>query len=667
MTLADARGSKAARRWSWLSLAVLLVFTEAIYVRPSIFWGHQALLGLDYSQLHMRRMAFARGALFGANHFLPAWYPRELLGTPFSANLQNFPWIPTRLVLLWLDPILAYAAGVAIAAALAAVFTFLFCRRAGLSEIGAITAGWTFACAGFFASRVTAGHLPMLEAYPALPLLLWLADRAVSPDRAQYQVRDLAALSIASACVAVAGHPQIPAYSLGAALLYVILRGRGWRRVKIISAMALGVGTTLAAWWPMLLLVQRSTRVLHLGAASNDIAMPYRRLLALIRPGIDGWPDSIHLGEQNPFSGYPHDGYFWDTTSYIGLLPLLVILLLFSWSLARKRLPGWPWAFLAALGTVALIFALPVVDPLRRMIPGTVFRSPARLLYLSTFSASVALGFGVHAFLASSLFRLRVRQAVVGLALLFHVLDLGGFAWLFVITVPRESSNAPAFEQILAREVKDARIAASDDLMTQYRGRYDDVGVFDSILLAKPYRAILALNGSPADLNEQRLDGSELAIPALQGAGVRFVITTTERTDLELVSSTEDAYLYRVPNPAPRAGLLAENHRDNSVVEYFRPSSDEIRLETAADQAGLVRVLESYDPGWTAEVDGARAPVLLANGFSMAVPVAPGKHTVALRYRTPGRTTGLVLSLFSAALLGCLIWTARRRRPTVPK
>jgi hypothetical protein len=37
--------------------------------------------------------------------------------------------------------------------------------------------------AGFFASRVMAGHLPLLEAYPALPQLLWLVDRAVKRSR----------------------------------------------------------------------------------------------------------------------------------------------------------------------------------------------------------------------------------------------------------------------------------------------------------------------------------------------------------------------------------------------------------------------------------------------------------------------------------------------------
>ncbi|HYL77444.1 MAG TPA: YfhO family protein [Bryobacteraceae bacterium] len=628
-------------RRSAISVSVLLLLTGAIYIRPSIVFGNQTLPGADYFQLHIRHMAFARDALFGPLHFLPAWYPRELFGAPFSANLQTFPWIPTRLILLLFDPVVAYAAGVALAALLAALFTYLYCRRVGISEIGSVAAGWTFACAGFFASRVLAGHLPLLEAYPSLPLLLWLADRAISPDRVLCKARDLIVLALATACVAVAGHPQLPVYSIATAMLYAMLRSRGWLRIKVASAMILGIGATMAAWWPMLLLVQRSSRMLSLAPASNDIAMPYGRLFALIKPGVDGWPDVIPYGEKNPFHGYPHDGYFWDTASYTGLLPLFVVLALLILSIVRRRLPPWPWWFLAALGSGALLFSLPLADPIRQLVPGTFLRSPARLLYLSTFSASVALGYGVHAFLSSSLIRLRVRYALVGVFLAAHFLDLGGFARVFIQPVPRQSEEPPEFWQILAREVKDGRIAAED---TAYRDRYDDVGIFDSILLANPYRTFLALAGLPPDTNEQRLEGSALPLPALQASAVRIVITSTERPELEKLAESEEEYLYRVPNSSPR-----------SDAAYSRPSSDEIHLETNLTQSGFVHVIESDDPGWAATVDGIPTKIDLANGFAMAIQVPAGKHEVQLRYKTPGRRAGLAMSLLSVALLACLI------------
>ncbi len=690
----------------WISVAILLILTEAVYLRPAMFLDGASLIGSDYLQLHMGRIAFAQDALFGERHALPAWYPRELLGAPFVANLQSFPWIPTRLVLLFFDPLAAYAVGVSMASALAALFTYLYCRRAGLSEIGAAAAGWTFACSGFFASRVMAGHLPLLEAYPALPLLLWLAGRAVAQDRRQYEIRDLATLAFASACIGVAGHPQLPVYSLLAATLYAVFSGRGWRRIKVVAAMALGVGATLVVWWPMLLLLGRSTRVLHLAPPGNDIVMPYRRLAALMLPGVDGWPEMLGLEHQKPFQGYPNTAYFWDTASYIGLLPLLSILILSIRSLAKRRWPAWPWAFLAVIGAGAFMFSLRLTSPLRELIPEILLRSPARLLYLSTFSASVALGFGVHELLNRNAPKLRLRQGIVVLVLIAHTLDLGGFARLFVTTT---RWPAPGDGSRWTQEIHEARIAAHTSLAEWYRDRFDDVGIFDSILLANPYRAVLGLAGAPPDLNVQDLDGSRLPIPALQGAGVRYVITPLERGDLALVSGSGGVYVYRVPDPwprfaffsngqtnfAPRQALLdrflSEPRRDKLLLAdearkdvprpasmalgpnnsgqtrttYSRPSSDEIRLETDGGQAGFVHVLESHDPGWSAQVDGASAPVVLANGFSMAVPVSSGRHSIQLRYRTPGRRLGWVLSLLSASLLALLLWTVRRPRLAV--
>ena len=57
--------------------------------------------------------------------------------------------------------------------------------------MGAAAAGGTFAWAGYFASRVMPGHLSLFEAYPALPLLLWLVDRAQAPESARRHRLDL--------------------------------------------------------------------------------------------------------------------------------------------------------------------------------------------------------------------------------------------------------------------------------------------------------------------------------------------------------------------------------------------------------------------------------------------------------------------------------------------
>jgi hypothetical protein len=75
-----------------------------------------------------------------------------------------------------------YAIAVTLSAVLAALFTYLYVRKIGLGLIASAAAGWTFACNGFYAARIAAGHLPLLEAYPALPLLLWVAESLIQAE-----------------------------------------------------------------------------------------------------------------------------------------------------------------------------------------------------------------------------------------------------------------------------------------------------------------------------------------------------------------------------------------------------------------------------------------------------------------------------------------------------
>jgi hypothetical protein len=688
----------AERCKSALAVGALLLLVGGFYLRPEFLLGTGSLVGLDYDQLHIRRLAFAREALWGSRHTLPAWYPHEFLGSPFAANLQSFPWIPTRLLLLLLDPSVAYAAGIALAAGLAAVFTYLYCRNAGLTRVGAMAAGVTFAGSGFFASRVMAGHLPLLEAYPALPLLLWLVDRAIARERQAFQRFDLAALACCSACVVAAGHPQLPAYSIASAFLYAGWRARGWLRARVMAAMVCGVGIALALWLPMFMLIGRSTRVLHLVEADNNVVMPYSRLLALVIPWIHGWASPVTLADQQPFLGYPNNAWFWDTASYVGVLPLVAILALLAGCLMRRRLPESRWRFLACLGAGAFLCSLPLAEPLFHMLPGTLLRSPARLLYVSTFCAAVALGFTADAIRKSRWpSGVAVRNVLLLLGLSLHFADLWGFAHRFIQVTPR-SEQDQQFRAVLERNTGSGRVAKEwTDASLQSRDRYDDVGGFDSIFLARFSRGMFALAGGPADLQRELIDASEFPVKALEATGVKFVITTKTRTDLQLVGSADDAMLYRVPKPAPRAAfrqdcqarfvpeekipsLFAASSGDvlflpaeagaearmyqpihpescaAGTLQYVRLSSDEILLQTDSKGPGFAQILESYDPGWTATIDRTATRLLPANGFALAVPVPAGSHTVRLRYRTPGRAAGEYLSLLSfAALIAMLV------------
>jgi uncharacterized membrane protein YfhO len=98
------------------------------------------------------------------------------------------------------------------------------------------------------------------------------------------------------------------------------------------------------------------------------------------------------------------------------------------------------------------------------------------------------------------------------------------------------------------------------------------------------------------------------------------------------------------------------------MVEYRRPDSDHIECTIMTDRNGYLRIIESWDPGWSATVDGKPAPIVPALDALVAVPIAPGRHEVRLIYRTPGAAIGQAISILSLALLCGLMWKASVRR-----
>ena len=688
-----------------LAFALMILGVLAVYFPHESESGRSGLIGFDHLQLHMRRIAFAQEALMGRDHALPGWYSRELMGTPFWSNVQNFPFLPTRLlVLLVADPFNALTVGAILAAVLSATFTFLFCRKIDFSPTASAAAGWTFACAGFFASRVLAGHLPLLEAYPSLPLLLLLAENALQAREEPGRfARNLLWLGLASACVPLAGHPQFPIYSMVTAGLYVLFRDR--RRAGFLTITAMGIGALIASFalWPMLLLTARSTRVLALDPAANDIALPYGRLLAFFFPWKDGWSQGVAREPFQAFTGYPSAAYFWDTVCYVGWAPWIASIVLLIHRLRTRKPLESRLRFVLLIGGLALVFSLPFWQAVMAHIPGTFLRSPVRQLYLTTFALALGLGAAIDCLMRMR--RLRpLALSGIAFALVTHGFDLGIHDRAFIVSAAVPEALDPAAGPAIARFVGTGRIAMDCTLISEWNRRFDDVGFFDSIMLARSYGGILSLNGMPPRLNIQRMDGSRLNPRTLAALGVRLVVTDRERTDLADLVPGSRIHIFAVPDAVERTAFFPEGSleilppaqiherlRDRAfdpsgtlllrndeasppperpvppaepaAVSYRRPAPDDIEVSVKCSVPGCVRVLETWDRGWHAELNGASVPVLAGDDMFLTVRVTPGTHRIRLRFQTPGAATGAAISLMAILTLAGLAWHAARGVP----
>jgi hypothetical protein len=86
-----------------------------------------------------------------------------------------------------------------------------------------------------------------------------------------------------------------------------------------------------------------------------------------------------------------------------------------------------------------------------------------------------------------------------------------------------------------------------------------------------------------------------------------------------------------------------------SRVVHLQP--DRVRIEADLDRPGHLVLVDTFDPGWQAQLDGQSVPMLRANVAFRAVRVPAGRHVVEFVYRPRAVLLGLGFSGI-AVLLG---------------
>ena len=91
-------------------------------------------------------------------------------------------------------------------------------------------------------------------------------------------------------------------------------------------------------------------------------------------------------------------------------------------------------------------------------------------------------------------------------------------------------------------------------------------------------------------------------------------------------------------------------------------TNDRHRLRVRVEPpGGLLVVARTFDPSWSASVDGARVESLRADGFLTAVRVPAGNHEVVLAYENPLLPAGIAVTLLSLAAAALLVRGGARR------
>ena len=82
---------------------------------------------------------------------------------------------------------------------------------------------------------------------------------------------------------------------------------------------------------------------------------------------------------------------------------------------------------------------------------------------------------------------------------------------------------------------------------------------------------------------------------------------------------------------------------------------ERVVIEAQAETPAYLVLADTFDPGWSATVDGRSAPIRPAYVAFRAVYLTPGTHKIVFTYRPAGLDLGLSLT-GCGALLGLLLW-----------
>jgi hypothetical protein len=153
-------------------------------------------------------------------------------------------------------------------------------------------------------------------------------------------------------------------------------------------------------------------------------------------------------------------------------------------------------------------------------------------------------------------------------------------------------------------------------------------------------------------------------VAVLAAAGVAAVLADEplRAPGLQQVGAPPGLYLYRVAGARPPARLDGAGEAEDVVELSSGPARRFFR--TASSKSAALLLTTPYFDGWSASVDGAPAPVRLANGYMQSVSLPAGSHTVELRYRPPGFALGVGLAVLTGAALAVAV--ARGRRVSAP-
>lgn len=120
-----------------------------------------------------------------------------------------------------------------------------------------------------------------------------------------------------------------------------------------------------------------------------------------------------------------------------------------------------------------------------------------------------------------------------------------------------------------------------------------------------------------------------------------------QREALFDTSMTDDmARLSRAPAVAGTSAAAT-----TSSVRIVEDRASRVQVEASLKEQGVLVLRDTFDPSWTATVDGRPAEIVRANAIYRGVALPPGRHIITFVYRPRDFIAGLMVSIVTMMML----------------
>ncbi len=642
-------------------------------------FGHSDIWHQNFAFRHLLSTTLKNG-------YLPFWSKDIGMGFPLLAEGQTGMFSLSNLLLFrFFDPVTATNLTYLVIFITTFIGSVLYGRVIKLSKITAFYLATIFTFSGLMITQMRAIHL--VQAVSFLPLEFYLAEKMIQTPKKRW----VALFALILSQQIFASYEQIVVISMIATAVYLLIRMHQLKTLKPLAPFGisaiLGIVIALPQIIPSLQMIRLSARAG--GVAIQEIVrFPYnpKHLLSFFNPYLFGDP---RQGTYPPFSD--NWGIFWESTGYIGVIPLFLIILL----VFHKRLRHLRNLFLVLIITSGILM-LGKFTPFFFVFlfpPLSSFRVPARFLIPFVWSLVILAAIGFD--------RIKPKFLIIPI-FVFSIIDLARFDLTYHAVVNAQSwLEKPKAAQILQNDKNWHRIYTLapynqwNDIflkhgwqdMTAYRQFRNALDGSQNLYWQIPSLDYYAgLSTRRLDLFKGLIDNGISVSPEqntfslstesgrlLSQASVKYLISpyTYNRlpgTDpLELTASISGQpafFIYQNPNALPHAYLTKNFLVARTIVDLkdkvskaqpgqiilekeigFASQSGkieeanvtlnsdlEVRISINAQQSSLLVLTDSYYPDWRVYLDGHQTEILPANINERAVIVPSGKHEVIFRF-----------------------------------